>query len=89
MNLDLKFTTRSFYKLESEYDISVMDLDVEQLGFKEIIHVVWAGMQHHDNPPSVDDVIDKVDISKMDELAEQLDKAILEAFPQAEETEKN
>ena len=68
-----------------------MGLDLEKLGIKELLAIVYAGLYHEDKNLTVSKVGDLIDdYSDLNEIAEKLGEALTEAFgkPKTETAEE-
>lgn len=58
---ELLYDNRALYEFEGIHgDTAMRVMSSGNIGFRSITHLVWAGLQHNEYAPSIDEVIDLV-----------------------------
>ena len=87
----LRYGINALAKIEDIIGRPIMGLDLEKLGIKELLAIVYAGLYHEDKNLTVSKVGDLIDdYSDLNEIAEKLGEALTEAFgkPNTETSEE-
>ena len=87
----LRYGINALAKIEDIIGRPIMGLDLEKLGIKELLAIVYAGLYHEDKNLTVSKVGDLIDdYSDLNEIAEKLGEALTEAVgkPKTETAEE-
>lgn len=82
----LRYTNRSLVKLEDESGLTASEL-VQRIAagsMKALSQLVWAGLLHESPTLTVEEVLDWIDIERLDEIATAVGTAVEQAFGQPE-----
>lgn len=77
----LRYGINALAKIEDIIGRPIMGLDLEKLGIKELLAIVYAGLYHEDKTLTVEKVGDLIDdYSNLNEIADKLGEALTQAF---------
>ena len=77
----LRYGINALAKIEDIIGRPIMGLDLEKLGIKELLAIVYAGLYHEDKTLTVEKVGDLIDdYSDLNEIADKLGEALTQAF---------
>lgn len=84
-NLDkprtLRYGMNALAKIEDITGKSLMSLDLNSVGAKDLLAIVYAGLYHEDKDLTIESVGDLIDeYSSINEVADKVGKALTEAF---------
>lgn len=87
-NLDkprtLRYGMNALAKIEDITGKSLMSLDLNSVGVKDLLAIVYAGLYHEDKDLTIESVGDLIDeYSSINEVADKVGKALTEAFGKA------
>jgi hypothetical protein len=90
INLDkprtLRYGINALAKIEDVTGKALMKLDLNNIGIKDLLGIVYAGLYHEDKDLTIDKVGDLIDeYSSLNEVAENVSKALTLAFGEAKE----
>lgn len=91
MKLDLKYNNKALYRLEEDCGLKIHKLDVNELGFSDLVKLLWAGLLHKRPDLTIDEVLEEYDdiLEDPEAYGDALNKAFEKAFPKAETEAKN
>lgn len=77
----LRYGINALAKIEESIGRPIMGLDLENLGIRELLVIVYAGLYHEDKALTIEQVGDLIDEhSDLNTIAEKLGEALTEAF---------
>ncbi len=77
----LRYGINALAKIEESIGRPIMGLDLENLGIRELLVIVYAGLYHEDKALTIETVGDLIDeYSDLNTIAEKLGEALTEAF---------
>lgn len=85
INLDkprtLRYGMNALAKIEDLTGKSILSLDLNKLGIKDLLAIVYGGLYHEDKTLTIQKVGDLIDeYSNLNEVAEKLGEALTAAF---------
>ncbi|MCM1296236.1 MAG: hypothetical protein NC311_11900 [Muribaculaceae bacterium] len=85
INLDkprtLRYGMNALAKIEDLTGKSILALDLNKLGIKDLLAIVYGGLYHEDKTLTIEKVGDLIDeYSNLNEVAEKLGEALTAAF---------
>ncbi len=85
INLDrprtLRYGMNALAKIEDLTGKSILALDLNKLGIKDLLVIVYSGLYHEDKTLTIEKVGDLIDeYSDINEIAEKIGKALTIAF---------
>jgi len=77
----LRYGMNALAKIEDITGKSLMALDLKNVGVKDLLAIVYAGLYHEDKDLTIEAVGDLIDeYSDLNEVADKVGKALTEAF---------
>lgn len=85
INLDkprtLRYGMNALAKIEDLTGKSILALDLNKVGIKDLLAIIYAGLYHEDKTLTIDKVGDLIDeYSNLTEIAEKIGEALTAAF---------
>lgn len=85
----LRYGMNALAKIEDITGKSILALDLNKVGIKDLLAIVYGGLYHEDKTLTIEKVGDLIDeYSNLTDVAEKLGEALTEAFG-GENTKKN
>ena len=82
----LRYTLWSFVKIDEATGRNPLEgATWESPRPKDILVLIWAGLQHEQTPPSIEQLGQKISLSQIKELGDQIRVAMAQAIPEEEE----
>jgi hypothetical protein len=90
INLDkprtLRFGINALAKIEDVTGKPLMHLDLNSIGIKDLLAIVYSGLYHEDKNLTIDQVGDLIDeYSNLNDVAESVGKALTLAFGESKD----
>ena len=85
----LRFTNKALVRLEEQTGWTLMELGAKaQKGsIKAVSSLLWAGMLHEHPEVTVDDAIDKIELTRLQDIGAKANEALEAAFGPKDEAE--
>lgn len=85
----LRYGINALAKIEDATGRPLMQLDLNSVGIKDLLAIVYAGLYHEDKSLTIEKVGDLIDEhSNLNEVAEKIGEALTIAFGSTKETPK-
>lgn len=93
INLDkprtLRYGMNALAKIEDLTGKSILSLDLNKVGIKDLLAIIYGGLYHEDKTLTIEMVGDLIDeYSDLNEIAEKVGEALTSAFGGAKEERK-
>ncbi len=85
----LRYGMNALAKIEDLTGKSILALDLNQVGIKDLLAIVYGGLYHEDKALTIQKVGDLIDeYSDLTEIAEKIGEALTLAFGKSDKAEK-